>query len=160
MRLFRTVGLLSVGAFAGFWGAAQLAKRALPSRGEPDSDEVALTAIFDGVKLNSHATAFRGGSAVAWFGGVDLDLREAQLAPDARLSTSAIFGGVRVRVPLDWRIESSLRARGGGVDVSGHDPDDPDAPVLVVDGIVAFGGVAVDRAGAAKAEDAAAPTPA
>jgi hypothetical protein len=154
VRPVRAFGLLAIGAFAGFVGAAKLAKRALPSVGDPDSDEVALTAIFDGVDLRSNATAFRGGSALAWFGGIDLDLREAQLAPEARLSTSAIFGGVRVRVPSGWRVVSSLRARGGGVDVSGHQPDDPAAPVLVVEGIAAFGGVAVERAAAAQTRGA------
>ena len=61
-------------------------KRALPSRGDAESDEVALVAIFDGVKLESRSQAFRGGSMLAWFGGVAVDLREAQLAPGALIS--------------------------------------------------------------------------
>lgn len=75
MRLFRALGLTTLGAFAGFAIAAALVKRALPSRGDADSDEVALVTIFDGVALESRATPFKGGSMLAWFGGVAVDLR-------------------------------------------------------------------------------------
>ena len=58
---------------------------------------------------------------------------------------TALFGGVSLRVPADWRIESSVRSIAGGFDVSGSDPDDPDAPVLRIDGTALFGGVAVGQ---------------
>jgi hypothetical protein len=145
VRPVRTFGLLTIGAFGGFMAAAALAKRALPSRGDPESDELALTAIYDGTELKSRATAFRGGTALAWFGGIQLDLREAQLAPDAHLSVSTICGGIALVVSPGWRVESSVRAVNGGVNISGEDPDDADAPVLVLDGIAAFGGIAVGR---------------
>ena len=50
---------------------------------------------------------------------VDADLREATLAPEAQLSVTALFGGVSLRVPADWRIESSVRSVAGGFDASG-----------------------------------------
>jgi len=46
MRVFRALGLTTLGAFAGFTGAAALFKRAVPSRGGAESDDVALVAIF------------------------------------------------------------------------------------------------------------------
>jgi len=146
MRPLRAIGLTWVGAFAGLIGAAAVAKRTLPSRGDEESDDVALVAILDGVQLASRATAFRGGSAFAWFGGIDLDLREATLADGARLNLTALFGGVSIRVPPEWRIESKLHVLLGGVDARGSEDDD--APTLVVDGLAVFGGVAVgSRAG-------------
>ena len=99
MRPIRAFALTGFGAVAGFAGAAAVAKRALPSRGDESSDELALVAIFDGIDLKSRAAAFRGGSVLAWFGGVALDLREAALAPDAHLSVHALFGGIAIRVP-------------------------------------------------------------
>ena len=143
MRLLRTLGLLSLGFYAGVMAAAALVKRAFPSHGDAESDEVALTAIFGGVELKSRAQAFRGGSVLAWFGGVAVDLREATLAPDARLSASALFGGVAIAVPEGWRVEANTRAIAGGVEVKVPEPEDPDAPTLTIDASAAFGGVAV-----------------
>lgn len=136
---------LSLGLVGGFMAAAALVKRVLPSRGDAESDEVALVAVFDGVDLRSEAKSFRGGSMLAWYGGVQADLREAELAPAAHLSVAAVFGGVALRVPPGWRVESNVRVFAGGVDVSGSDPDDLDAPLLVLDGLALFGGVAVSR---------------
>ena len=144
-RVLRRFGLLSLGFVGGFMAAAALVKHAVPSRGDAESDEVGLVAVFDGVQLTSRATAFRGGSMLAWYGGVEADLREAQLAPDARLSLTAVFGGIALRVPPEWRIESNVQTIGGGVDVSGVEPDDPDAPALVLEGRAVFGGIAVSR---------------
>ena len=145
MRAVGKLGLLLLGLFGGFMAAAAVVKRAVPSRGDAESDEVALMAVFDGAELRSKATAFRGGSMLAWYGGIDADLREAQLAPDARLSVTALFGGIALRVPPEWRIEKDLRAVAGGFDVSGDDPDDPDAPVLRLEGQAFCGGIAVSR---------------
>ena len=125
--------------------AAAVVKRALPSRGDAESDDVALVAVFDGTELRSEAKAFRGGSMLAWYGGVDADLRDATLAPDARLSVTALFGGVQLVVPPEWRIEPDIKAVAGGYDVSGQDPDDPDAPVLRLEGRAICGGIAVSR---------------
>ena len=143
MRLLRSLGLITVGLYAGFVAAAAAMKRVLPSHGDPHSDEVTLVAIFDGVELQSRSQAFRGGSMLAWFGGVAVDLREAQLAPEAHLALHSLFGGVAIRVPAGWRVESSLSALGGGVAVNAPEPDEPDAPTLTVDGFTVFGGIAI-----------------
>jgi hypothetical protein len=144
MRLLRRLGLLLLGFYGGLLAAAALLKRVLPSRGDELSDEVALTAIFGGVELKSRAQAFRGGSMLAWYGGVAVDLREAKLAPGgAQLSTGALWGGVAIKVPPGWRVEHTARVFSGGVAVDAPEPDDPDAPTLVVDATVLFGGVAV-----------------
>lgn len=142
MRLLRAVLLFKLGFWAGMIASAAVVKRLLRSRGDADSDEVALVAILDGVTLKSHARAFRGGSMLSWFGGIAVDLREAELAPSAHLDVHSLFGGVAVRVPPEWRIESQVKALGGGVAVSPQ-TSAPDAPTLTLDGFAAFGGVAV-----------------
>ena len=143
MRPFRAFTLTTVGAFAGFLAAASLVKRAVPSRGGEESDEIALVAIFDGVDLKSRASAFVGGSVLAWFGGVALDLRDAIPEPDARLTVHALFGGVAVRVPPGWRLVSNLSSFAGGADVREGAIESPDAPTLTIDGRALFGGIAV-----------------
>ena len=145
MRAVGRIAIFVVGLFAGFMAAAAVVKRAVPSRGGAESDEVALMAVFDGAKLHSEAKAFRGGSMLAWFGGVDADLRAADLASGARLTVGALFGGIQLIVPESWRVETSIKAVAGGYDIGGEDPADPDAPLLVVDGYALCGGVAVSR---------------
>jgi hypothetical protein len=141
----RSLIAFKLGAWLGIAIAAAFVKRAVPSRGDEESNDVALVAVFDGIDLKSRAAAFRGGSMLAWFGGIALDLREAQLAPGARLSLRTFFGGIAVKTPPGWRIEGNVTGVGGGAQTDGS--TDPDAPVLAVDGVALLGGVAVGSSG-------------
>ena len=149
MRLLRALLFFKLGFWAGALGSATLLKRMLPSRGDAESDEVALVAIFDGIELESRSTAFRGGSMVSWFGGIAVDLRGAKLAPDAHLTVHALLGGIAIRVPPEWHVESTIRALGGGAAVDTPRPELRDAPRLVIDGTAILGGVAVGAKAAA-----------
>jgi hypothetical protein len=142
MRPLRAPGVLALGALAGVAGAAAFVRRAVPSRGDETSDDVALVAACGGVELASRSQAFRGGSVLAMLGGVSLDLREASLAPGATLSVRALLGGVAVRIPEGWRVESRAHALFGGVAVPGRPATDDDAPTLVVEGLAVLGGIA------------------
>ena len=145
MSLLRGLLLVKLGAVAGMAAAAAFVKLAVPSRGDEESDELALVAVFDGIELDSRARAFRGGSMLAWFGGIEVDLRSAEMAPGARLSVHALFGGIEITTPPHWRIESQVKALAGGVDtpVPAPAPGDQDAPVLRLDGIAMVGGIEV-----------------
>ena len=143
VRLLRGLLLFKLGFWGGMLASAAVLKRAFPSRGDAESDELRLVAIMDGVAIKSTATAFRGGSVFSWFGGIALDLREATLAPDAHLEIGSLFGGVAVRVPPDWRIVSEVRALAGGVAVNAPAPDADEAPTLQLSGYSLLGGVAV-----------------
>ena len=79
---------------------------------------------------------------LSWFGGIAVDLSEATLARDARLTVTTIFGGIALRVPDGWRVESRLRPSHGGVAIDVGEAG-ADAPLLVLEGIALFGGVAV-----------------
>jgi hypothetical protein len=144
-RLVRSLLLLLAGAMAGFAAAAAMVRSWLSSHGDAASDDIALVAIFDGIDLESHATAFRGGTILAWYGGVALDLRAATLAPGARLEIRAAFGGINVTVPPTWRVDASATGFAGGVDIATTVPADPQAPTLVVRATSIFGGVAVSQ---------------
>jgi len=143
--LLRTLVLLVAGSIAGFAGAAALLRGSLRSRGDAASDELALFTIFDGLELASRSTSFAGGSILAWFGGVALDLREVTMAAGARLEILSLFGGVMVTVPAGWRIDVDANAVLGGVDIPVQDPTDPDAPVLAVRATSFMGGIVIKR---------------
>jgi hypothetical protein len=153
MRAVRTLLTFKLGVWVGLASAAAFVRRAVPSRGDEESDELALVAVWNGIELKSRAKAFKGGSMLAWWGGIEADLRDAQLAPGARLSTSTLFGGIQIEVPPSWRVESNVKAIAGGVDARTPAQDDPDAPVLTLDGMALFGGIAVSAEAASTAPE-------
>jgi len=143
VRLFRALIVFKLGFWAGTFASAALLKRAFPSRGDADSDEVRLVAILNGIEMKSRAQAFRGGSMFTWLGGIAVDLRDAQLGQDAHLEVGSLFGGIALRVPTGWRVEADVQTLGGGVAVDVPEPDDAEAPTLRISGFSAFGGIAV-----------------
>ncbi|HEX5028565.1 MAG TPA: LiaF domain-containing protein [Gaiellaceae bacterium] len=143
MRLIRGLLLFKLGFWTGMVASAALLKRVFPSRGDEESDEVALVAALNGVDLKSRAKAFRGGSMFSWLGGIAVDLREAELADGAHLDVHSAFGGIAIRVPTGWRVESSVTAIAGGVAISVPEPEAADAPTLTLGGFTVFGGIAV-----------------
>ena len=153
MGLIRRLLLFKLGALVGMIVAAAFFKRVVRSRGDAESDELALVAILDGIELESRSKAFRGGSMLAWLGGIDADLTNAELAPGARLSVHALFGGIDVTIPPTWRVESDTKALMGGIDARGAQ-DDSDAPVLVLEGMAVFGGIDVGPKARATTGDA------
>jgi predicted membrane protein len=94
----------------------------------------------------NHRTAsqeFTGGSAVAVLGGCEIDLRQASLANGrATLDTFAMWGGIEIKVPEDWAVESHVVPVLGGFEDKSHPPVDPKQR-LVLTGVAIMGGVAV-----------------
>jgi hypothetical protein len=103
------------------------------------------SAVFGGVKRRNVSQAFQGGHATAVFGGVDLDLRECRMAGDeVTIDVFAMFGGITLRVPKTWTIDSKLSAVLGGVDDQSDPPVDHGATRrLVLTGQALFGGVEI-----------------
>ena len=143
VRFVRALLLFKLGFWSGTIVSALLLKRVFPSRGDEESDEVALVAILGGVALKSRAQAFRGGSMFSWLGGIAVDLREAQLAPGAQLEVYSVLGGIAIRVPPEWRVETAVNALGGGVAVNAPAPESEDAPTIRINGFSALGGIAI-----------------
>ncbi len=140
-RLFKTV--LAFNLLLGLAGLA--ARLLLSSRGGPESDEVDLVTVFEGLHLRSHSSAFMGGTTLALFGGIIFDLRRAQLGPTgADLRVTTVFGGTGIVVPPDWRVDVDARTWIGGLDLSHQQPDDPDAPAMRVRARTVFGGLQVE----------------
>jgi len=142
VRVLRTATAAFVGFWAGVMAAAAIVKRIVRSRGDAESDEVALVAIFDGIGFGSRATSFRGGSMFAWYGGISIDLSNATLSPEgAHLDLHAVNGGIDITVPEGWRVDSRLNAIVGGFDTPSDSPED--GPTLTLEGFALFGGVSV-----------------
>jgi predicted membrane protein len=62
--------------------------------------------VFGGGKEYVNLPNFKGGEINCIFGGLDLDLSKAQLAPGLHtLEVSSVFGGVTICVPTHWKVE-------------------------------------------------------
>lgn len=103
-----------------------------------------LVAIFGGATRNGHWRVRKNTQALALFGGIDLDLREAVFeAPVVEISGVWCFGGMDIKVPAGIEVRDQTAGIFGGTDVKDVGPPDPGAPVLVVKGLALFGGVQI-----------------
>jgi hypothetical protein len=125
--------------------------------GDETSDEFAIAVYVGGVQRICRASALRRGDVSVVCGGVDLDLREAELDPGgATLELAATWGGINVTVPTWWHVVVEQRAVLGGVDAKVTEPEElpEDAPELRVGVTARLGGVAIRAAAPAGAGDA------
>ena len=104
-------------------------------------------AVFGGSKRRISTQDFRGGDAVAVFGGVEFDLRGAGMTVDqAVIDVNVVCGGLEVRVPDNWTIINRAVTIFGGVeDKTMQSKAEPNAksPHLVITGSVVFGGISL-----------------
>jgi hypothetical protein len=101
------------------------------------------TAVMAGNVLTLGSQPLSGGSAVAVMGGVTIDLGSVRPeAGDVVVDVLAFWGGIDVRVPRGWRIESRVAEVLGGLEDKTVAPAD-NAPRLVLRGSAIMGGVSV-----------------
>jgi predicted membrane protein len=120
--------------------------------GKPQTDprtSLNEVAIFGGIERRITSQDFQGGYVQAVFGGVELDLRDANMVQDeVKLEINAVFGGVELRVPDTWQVVSRGQAFFGGfVDNTRsyrtQNPAGPATKSLILTGSAVFGGVEI-----------------
>ncbi len=108
------------------------------------SDSFSGIAIFSGSKIRNTSQNFIGGSAFSMFGGVDVDLRGANIAPmqEVKIDLFTAFGGVTLYVPQGWNvITSGLPLFGGWSNKTANSNFNPNAPVVRISCFAVFGGI-------------------
>ena len=103
-----------------------------------------MIAIMSGIVRRGLWKVPRRLRVITIMGGVELDLRQAELAPGVTEIHAFIFmGGLSVRVPPTVRLETDGVAIMGGFEDRIHEPGvaGPDAPIVRVTGIAIMGGV-------------------
>jgi hypothetical protein len=79
---------------------------------------------------------------VSIFGGAELDFTDARFTTETTyITVFCLFGGVDLRVRDGMRTISKAVGIFGGVDNRGGTTLDPNAPLLVVEGVALFGGI-------------------
>lgn len=112
------------------------------SSASDESDK--LVAIFGGVTRNGNWRIRKHTHAVAIFGGMDLDLRNAIFeGPTVEISGFWCFGGLDIKVPAGIQVRDQTAGIFGGTDIRDLGEPIPGAPTLVIKGVTLFGGVSV-----------------
>jgi len=110
-----------------------------------DSERLNKQYTFSGAQLRIESQSWRGGELGVTAGGVEIDLRNAALAPEgAVLDLRVVMGGVDIRVPDTWRVHLEVTPLFGGADDTTRTTQGTaEVPTLRILGTVTLGGVTV-----------------
>jgi hypothetical protein len=124
------------------WGAF-LRERSGPAGPADVSSHLGIFAFMGGVERTVRTMDFRGGWLTAFMGGCEIDLRGASIEGEAAtIDAVAVWGGIELKVPEDWRVENrGLALLGGFGDRTSGPPDS--LKVLIVTGFALMGGVEI-----------------
>jgi predicted membrane protein len=117
---------------------------AVTSKGMVGDDYIDYVNVFSGGERQIVSENFRGGKVSAVFGGMELDLTKAKLAPGRNeLEIACIFGGATIIVPDNWSVIIEVTPVLGGFSDSrklspGRNVES--SSQLVIKGAVIFGG--------------------
>ncbi|MGI6575829.1 MAG: LiaF transmembrane domain-containing protein [bacterium] len=109
-----------------------------------DNDTISGLALFSGFNIKNRSPNFQGGNAGALFGGLEIDLRDAKIAPgEAReIELFTAFGGIEVFVPHQWNVVVKGFPLFGGIDNRAEYEDcAANGSTLIIKGTVLFGGI-------------------
>lgn len=107
------------------------------------NDILDSTNVFGGSHQNIYSKNFKGGDAIAIFGGADINLTQADFNGTIVLDVLAIFGGIKIIIPPSWEVKSEVTAIFGGIDdkrALGQVVEEP-RKMIIIKGVALFGGV-------------------
>lgn len=96
-------------------------------------------ATFSGQEINPKGEEFKGASLNAIFGGIDLNLTEAQIQKDTLINVTAVFGGVDIIVPSNINVKVQSTSIFGGIDNKVKKYNE-NLPTIYVKAFCLFGG--------------------
>lgn len=104
--------------------------------------------IFGGREVFIDSQALAGGKATSIFGGIEFDLRKANLKPGgAVIDCVSVFGGCEFKIPMDWNVRNEVTTIFGAfTDKRGETYSDryyDPSKTIVIKGVSIFGGIEV-----------------
>jgi len=112
--------------------------------GQDSSAVTTGIAFMGGFKRNVSSKEFRGGELTAIMGGCEIDLRQASMVDgEVVLDIFAFWGGIELKVPLEWTVVVEATPLLGGFDDKTHPPQGGSAKRLVIRGYAIMGGVEI-----------------
>lgn len=145
--LLQTLDLVEFSVWEILWPLAiilvGLALLTRVGRASEDDDVVNSTVMWWGSERRTRSQKFRGGSLTALMGGIELDLRAADIVDRAEIAVFVMWAGVEIKVPPTWRVHVSGLPLLGGWEDKTTPPLDPNAPQLLVHVTAVMGGVEI-----------------
>jgi hypothetical protein len=127
--------------------ARRLDRRPSRAGGEPRTSSSVALAVLGGSRRAGKWSPPENMLALAVMGGVELDFRDAVLAPGSvtTINCFAFWGGIDITVPPDVHVETGGFALMGGFDQSGEVWSElpEDAPIIQINGFALMAGVDV-----------------
>jgi predicted membrane protein len=103
-----------------------------------------VTAIFGGIKKNILSKNFKGGDVMAFMGGAEINLTQADFTGRVAIDSFIMFGGTKLIIPPDWDVQSDVVTIFGGVDDKRPPSTKHDTSKLIIlDGTCLFGGIEI-----------------
>ncbi|MEO6730938.1 MAG: DUF5668 domain-containing protein [Ferruginibacter sp.] len=110
------------------------------------SNFLMIRSVFSGIKRNLISKNFLGGNISAVFGGVEIDLSQADFNGRAEIIFNVVFGGVELVIPPHWAVQNEIDGIFHGLDDKrSFNPSASINPnkVLVLKGSAIFGGIEI-----------------
>ena len=109
---------------------------------ESDIDYIDVISIFGGNEKIIASQDFKGGKITNIFGGTEINLLNAKLAPGTNyIDIATIFGGSTIIVPSNWNVKVDIvSVFGAFADKRELKETNTSEPVLLIKGVTLFGG--------------------
>jgi len=112
-------------------------------RGGLGSPQLNLFAILGGGEYRILSKDFRGGEMMAFMGGFDVDLREAEMeGNEATININVFLGGGVLKVPETWTVSMQVASFMGGHSLKTRERG-PTQKTLIVKGNAIMGGIEI-----------------
>jgi predicted membrane protein len=109
-------------------------------------DRIHYDIVFGGVKKNIVSKKFEGGEIRAVFGGAELNFSQCDMVDKAEIQITQVFGGIKMIVPSNWKVQSEITTVMGGIDDKRKSESsivDGDDKLLILKGNLVFGGIEI-----------------
>ncbi len=131
------------------WGSKWEEKGVGDQAGENPSfnkeDCIDSTNLFGGVRKVILSKDFKGGRITNTFGGVEINLSQADISGKVILDIEQVFGGLKLVIPPHWNVQSEIKAVFAGTEdkrPAASSPVNPDK-ILVLQGSSLFSGIEI-----------------
>ena len=109
-----------------------------------EADEIHLTTFLSGIESKNGSKNLSGGSVLSVLGGIQLDLRHAQLTENgAVLNVTTILGGVEIIVPENVQVEIKGTPILGGWENKTNTYGMEKNKTLYINGVALLGGIEI-----------------